>query len=248
MLEIEDREGIALVRLVHGPVNAMDTELCSEVADALDGLGDARAVVLTGNGRGFSAGVDLRRVVSDGPAYTRGFLPALSRMFVAAFRCPRPLVAAVDGHAIAGGAVLAMAADRRVVASGRPRLGLTELAVGVPFPTAAIEISRHVLGPRLGRVVLGADLLDPAEALRLGMVDEVVEPEAVLERASELAEALGSVPRETFAHTRAQLRGDAWARIASPPEGHAAAVERIWTSGEGLAAIEAFVARTLASA
>ncbi len=245
MLKQEELDGVVVVRMDHGPVNAMDTELCDGVADALDALHEAPAVVITGNGRAFSAGVDLRRIVEEGPAYTRGFLPALSRLFTTAFSYPRPLIAAIDGHAIAGGTILALACDLRVLAEGRPRMGLSELAVGVPFPTAAIEVARHVLGPRLDRVVLEADLLDPEAALRLGMVDEILPAEQVEDRALELARHLAAVPPDTFAHTRRQLRAAAWERVAGPPDGAEEFAEHGWTSEDGVAAMEGFIARTL---
>ena len=138
MIETSDENGVAVLRLAHGPVNALDLELLTALPRALDGVADAPAVVLTGAGRCFSAGVDLKRIVEGGPEYVAEFLPALGRAALTLFTHPRPVVSAVNGHALAGGCVLAAAGDHRVMGAGT--IGLTELAAGVPFPAVPLEI------------------------------------------------------------------------------------------------------------
>src|SRR3712207_2763953 len=172
MLNVEERDDVTVVRMEHGRVSAMDAELLDALTEAVSA--SDRALVITGSGSSFSAGVDLRRILDGGRPYTEQFLVALSRMFRAVFDHPRPTVAAINGHAIAGGCVLALACDLRLMSGGR--IGLAELAVGVPFPTSALEIVRHALGPRAGAVLLGAQTVDRERALALGMVDELVEP------------------------------------------------------------------------
>src|SRR4051812_6094777 len=126
-------------------------------------LTSAGAIVLTGAGRAFSAGVDLRRIVEGGVPYAEEFLPALSDAFLAVFDCPRPVVAAINGHALAGGCVIAAAADLRLMSGGT--IGLTELLVGVQFPTVPLEIARHAFGPRAARLALTAEPYDADQAL-----------------------------------------------------------------------------------
>src|SRR5207253_4831329 len=101
--------------MAHGKANAMSTEFCRALTARLAEANSspARAVIITGQGRMFSAGVDLLRLSEGGAPYVREFLPALNAMFEAVFTCPKPVVAAVNGHAIAGGCVLACAADHR---------------------------------------------------------------------------------------------------------------------------------------
>src|ERR1700723_3578885 len=111
-------------------------------------------VVITGAGRAFSAGVDLRALADGGTDYAGRFLAALSEALLAIYDHPAPVVAAINGHAIAGGCVLAMCADVRLMSGGT--IGLTELAVGVPFPVAALEICRYSMGISAPRPALTA--------------------------------------------------------------------------------------------
>ncbi|MCW2716577.1 MAG: hypothetical protein JWR81_399 [Pseudonocardia sp.] len=216
-IERSDDGEVAVVRLAHGPVSAMDVELCEAVAAQFRALvaDPARAVVLTGTGRSFSAGADLRRFVAEGEPYARRFLPALDAMFRAVFDLAKPVVAAVNGHAIAGGCVLAACADVTLMAEGKGRIGVPELRVGVPFPRSAMEVVRYAVGDVAARrLMLGAQTYAVAQVHALGLVDGVVAPELLLGQAVERARALAAdVPADTFAFTKQQLRRDARERM-----------------------------------
>ena len=227
MLNIAEHDGVLVIELEHGKVNALDLELLRALVDAFATAPPEQPIVLTGAGRAFSAGVDLHRIIDGGQAYIADFLDALSASFLAVFDHPGPVVAAVNGPAIAGGCVLAAACDVRVISSGP--IGLAELAVGVPFPTAAIEIMRGVLGPRTQDVVLGARLLTPDDALTLGLVDEVVGADALLSRAAERAHALAALPPGVFAHTKRQLQRPTRDCIANA-SGDDLEMSRLWAS------------------
>ena len=163
--------------------------------------------MLTGQGTMFSAGVDLKRASAGGADYLRQFLPALHRLYDAAFNLPKPLIAAVNGHAIAGGAVLAACADRRIMAAGKGRIGTTELQVGVPFPALAFEIVRFAVPPRyLPEFTLGAGTYATDEALTRGWVDEVVEASALMPRALAVAQQYAALSPPAFAQTKKQIR------------------------------------------
>jgi enoyl-CoA hydratase len=127
LISIDQHEAVSVVRMEHGKVNVLDLELLHALTDAFERLTDAGAVVLTGAGRAFSAGVDLRRILDEGREYTAAFLPALSAIFRMIFEHLRPVVAAVNAHAIAGGYVLVAACDWRLMSAGS--IGLTELLV-----------------------------------------------------------------------------------------------------------------------
>ena len=235
MLNTEDRGDVTVVRIEHGRVGAMDAELLDALTDAV--TASDRALVLTGTGSAFSAGVDLRRILDGGRPYTEEFLTALSRMFRAVFDHPRPTVAAVNGHAIAGGCVLALACDVRLMSGGR--IGLAELAVGVPFPTSALEIVRHALGTNAGRAVLRAETVGPEQALALGMVDEVVAADELLPRALALAAELAARSPEAYRLAKAQLHRPANAAIEATTAEDDAAVLAGWTSEDTRRRIEA---------
>jgi enoyl-CoA hydratase len=213
MIEVADQDGVAVLTMRHGPVNALDLELLTEVPAALATVADARAVVLTGSGRSFSAGVDLKRIVSGGVPYVEAFLPALSRAMLALFDHPRPVVAAVNGHALAGGCVFAAACDVRLMSGGT--IGLTELAAGVPFPTVPLEIMRHAVGSAADLLVLGAGRLAPDQAVGIGLVHEIVDPDRLRDSALGWADQLAVAPPDVYALAKRQLHRPALDRIAS---------------------------------
>jgi len=250
MIELQEaQDGVAVLRMADGKANAMSLEFCRTLTARFGEIGSskARAVVMTGSGGIFSAGVDLIRLLDGGAPYVREFMPVLATMFVAVFSCPKPVVAAINGHAVAGGCVLACAADRRLMAREGGRIGTTELAVGVPFPTVAIEIMRCAAAAhRFEEVIFGAAAYAPPEAVERGLVHEIVEPDALIARAVVAAKALAALPPAAFALTKRQTRQPALARIAR--DACAAEVEAIWTVPETAARIRDHVARTLRKA
>ena len=227
MLDLEERGEVAIMRLQHGKVNALDLELLLAITEAMRAVDQARAVVITGSGSVFSAGVDLQRIVAGGPSYVREFLPALSASFMAIFDHPGPVVAAVNGHAIAGGCVIAAACDVRLMAQGT--IGLAELSVGVPFPPAAMEIMRHATGPAIGHLVLTAALLDPAQAQSIGLIQHVCDAEVLLESAVDRARQMARTPAGVFSVSKRQLQQPARDRIAAR-SGDEEAVAETWSS------------------
>ena len=247
MITTESRDRVTVVRMAHGKVNAFDPELMSGLIDRLAGLerADTAAVVLTGAGRVFSAGLDLRRLIAGGPDYVKTLLPLLGETFFKAFTFPKPLVAAVNGHAIAGGCVLACACDYRIMADGAGRIGTPELSVGVPFPSMALEILRlTVPAHRLQALIYRGLTCTPAEALANGFVDELAAPEAVLDRAVETAARLGSLPPASFSLTKSIIRQPSEDRVRSMQAADEAVAEA-WMSPRVLDAVRAYVERTL---
>lgn len=241
MIRVDRQGDVAVVGLEHGKVNALDIELLRAISETMHDLGSAGAVVLTGDGRAFSAGVDLRRLVGGGTAYAEEFLPALSDAFLAVFDCPRPVVAAVNGHAIAGGCIFAAAADVRVMSAGT--IGLTELLVGVQFPTVPLEIARYAFGSTASRLALTGQTFGVDEAFRLGLVDEVVSPDRLLTTALSRADALAQIPAHVFAATKEQLHRPTRQRIDERRAIDDVAATAVWTADETLAGITSFLDR-----
>lgn len=220
--------GVAVMTFQHGKVNALDTSFLLQLIDEFARLETGQAVVLTGAGSAFSAGVDLRHVAGSGGGQLKTFLTALSDCFLAVFDHRGPVVAAVNGPAIAGGCVIAAACDRRLISHGP--IGLAELAVGVPFPTSAVEIMLSVLGPSTSDLVLTARLLDAQQALSIGLVDEIVPADELLDRALELAETLGSLPTGVFEFTKRQLQSPCRERISARSDEDDPDMYRLWES------------------
>jgi enoyl-CoA hydratase len=239
MIDVLEQGSVSVVRMRHGKVNALDLELLLALRDTFAELRDADAVVLTGEGTSFSAGVDLRRLLDGGPEYIAEFLPALGAACRALFTHPRPVVAAVNGHAIAGGCILAVACDRRLMSAGT--IGVSELAVGVPFPTVPLEVLRHAAGPATDDLVLAARTMTAAEAATLGLIDRVVAPDELMDSALGEAERLARMPRQTFALTKTQLRRDAVARMDADEPVDFAELLAAWTSAEARDAVAAFL-------
>jgi len=247
MMDVAHDSGIAVLTMKHGKANALDTEFCEALAARLSEVArsDAKAVVLTGQGMMFSAGVDLKRVSAGGADYIRDFLPSLHKLYDTTFNFPKPLVSAINGHAIAGGAVLAVCADRRIMSGGR--IGITELLVGVPFPALAFEIVRFAVPHRyLAEFTLGAATYNIDDALQRGWVDELAEPEEVVEDAIAVAQELAALSPPAFAQAKKQLRQAVKERYAHNGADTDAAVADIWCAPEALARIRDYVERTLA--
>ena len=205
MIERDDRNGIRVLRLAHGKVSAMDIELgealVREMQDAA--TSPISAVIVTGSGSSFSAGVDLYRVVKDGPEYGKRFLPVLDEFLRAALTFRKPMIAAINGHAIAGGCILAACCDHRIMVDGNGRIGIPELAVGVPFPALPLQIMAARLGDSALRdLVFSGRTVQVDEAKTLGLIDEKCPSGMLLDRAMEAARRFATIPAAAFALTK----------------------------------------------
>ena len=248
MIDLKTDSGIAVIVIQHGKANALDVELCDAIAQCFETLrsSDARAAVITGQGRMFSAGVDLLRISAGGADYVRRLLPALHRLYDAAFFHPKPVVAAINGHAIAGGCVLACCADRRVMVREVGRIGVTEILVGVPFPALAFEIMRHATPPYFfTETILTGETFSAELAAHRGWVNEAVEPPMLMERAMAAAQNLAALSPAAFTQTKMQIRAPVSERIAQSGTATDKSVTDIWAAPATLAYIRDYVARTL---
>jgi enoyl-CoA hydratase len=251
MIDLKTHNAIATVTIAPGKANALDIELSEELEKCFAQIAQsaARAVVVTGQGRIFCAGVDLIRLSSAGPDYVHKFLPALHRAFNAMFFFPKPVVAAVNGHAIAGGCVLACAADRRIMARSDGRIGVTELLVGVPFPAVAFETMRFAVPKRhLPELLYTGATFDVDAALERGLVDAVVSPEELMPSAISAAEQFSALSPAAFAQTKAQLRAEARERVERTGAATDKIATEIWAAESTLRYIRDYVASTLKKA
>jgi len=203
-------DGVALLRLAGGRANAMSTEFLGALDGLLDELehSDARAAVITGYDRFFSAGLALPTLIGLDRAQMKRFIELFDAVMTRVFRCPLPVVAAVNGHAIAGGCVLALQADWRIMVSDPgARIGLNEAQLGIGLPAIAAESLRLQVPSRSWpAIAFEGRLVSPEEALALGLVDELVAASDLEPRAMARAKALAAVPSGGVAQIKGALR------------------------------------------
>lgn len=182
--------------------NCLSLEMLAFLRAELRAAG-GKPVLLTGAGDAFSAGLHLKQLAAMSADEMLGFLEQVEGCFTDFYQYPGPTVALVNGHAIAGGAVLTLCCDHRVaVEEPRARIGLNEVALGVLFPPRTLRIVRQRAQER---AVLGGELFSPRDALQVGLLDEVSAEAASLARAR--LQHLAGHPARAYAATKAMLRG-----------------------------------------
>jgi enoyl-CoA hydratase/carnithine racemase len=231
---------VAVARLDHGATHSIDPELVGELRELLATLGaDAgvRGVVLTGAGeKFFSIGFDLPRLLPLAEDDFARFFRDFDRLCLELFTFPKPVVAALAGHAIAGGSILALCCDYRYVAEGRKLMGLNEVKLGVPVPFAADRILRHVAGDRVARdLCYEGEFYGPADLLAMGVADRALPPAEVVPEAIRAAAALGAAPAETFARIKQIAVGEVAAGIRERLDEEERRFVEIWYSPEARA-------------
>ncbi len=236
----EDREGgVRWLVLDRAPANALDDNLLRDLETAVARAKDdesVRAVVLTGAGAFFSGGFDL-----SAPRREAEQVAVMTDLYRDAHRAllalPKPTVARVAGHTIAGGVILALACDYRLGCAGDWKVGTNEVAIGASYPKAAIEIVKlRLTHKQAAELTLGAQLYPASQAVRLGVVDELLpaaEFDAIVARR---AARLAAFPREAYAHTKAALCAEALARIDSHTHEQSLADAAVWMTDESRAA------------
>jgi enoyl-CoA hydratase/carnithine racemase len=245
-VHIERDNELAVLHMHAGKANAMNpalvrglTKLCDEVRAS-----DARALVITGDGRSFSAGLALPQLIELERDVMREFMADFKHAMLRVFELPMPVVAAVDGHAIAGGCVLASQCDTRLIADRPLKIGVNEVVLGIGLPAVVVESLRLFLPPSsLMQVALEGGLFEPREALALGLVDEVVPADRLLTRACERARELAKVPTAAYAQVKLAWRRPAVEAIARSDDALAEQWLDTWYSSEAQARLRAVVER-----
>lgn len=247
MFEVRSESGIAVVELRHGKANAIDVEFCKALRREFRKLAksDARAVIITSTGSIFSAGVDLLRAAEGGRKYLKSLVIAIDDMYEEIFFHPKPVVAAINGHAVAGGCVLACCADYRVLAKNAGRMGVTELRVGLPFPPFALEVLRATTSPmHFAKFTASGETFDAQGALENGFADEAVSADRLFARAMEKANELAAIRAEAFRVNKLHVRAPAKQILKNDRSGLTKKIMKVWTAPETAENIRAYVART----
>jgi enoyl-CoA hydratase len=209
-----EREGeVAVLRMDDGKANAMNPDFFAALEKGIDEAAGAGALVLTGARNFFSGGLDLPFLAAQTRDRLEEIYDSLHSAMMRLFLFPTPVVAAINGHAIAGGCILAFQSDSRLMARGSFRIGLNEAQLGLPLPAFVVETFRGRLAPgALERMTLEGPLFSPEEAVEIGLVDEVVPAPELEARAVERAKHLASVPDAAFAESKRLLREEASVR------------------------------------
>jgi enoyl-CoA hydratase/carnithine racemase len=246
MVETIEHGPIRELRLARPPANALDPALIGALRVALrDAVASgAEAIVLSGSPGRFSGGLDVPALLK----LDRAGILELWRTFFALLRdiaaSPVPVAAALTGHSPAGGTVLALFADHRVLAAGDYRIGLNEVRVGLPVPEVLLRALAYVVGERqAARLAVGGLLVGPDEALRAGLVDDVAPLDEVVPRALAWTRALLALPRAAMSATRESTRRPLVTAFDTVDDRLLAAVTDQWFSDEAQATLRALVSR-----
>lgn len=212
----EVSDGVALIRMDDGRVNAMDTDVFAELGRAFDACAEDDAIVLAGRDGMFSAGLNTKMLAGLDERGLAELLHVFGRTMLRIWLEPRPVVVAATGHAVAGGTILAMCADHAVAADGPFKWGLTETSIGFVLPEWTIAIARgNVASHRIDDLLLPGAMVGPAEAVEVGFADVLAPADEVVAAALSRAHELAALPRETYATTKRLLRGPAADAVAA---------------------------------
>lgn len=246
MIVTTDHGKVRELRLNRPPVNAISPELVTALQEAVTRAPEegARALVLSGSPGRYSGGLDVPLLVDFDPPAMERLWEDFYRLLLALAASPIPIAAAITGHSPAGGAVLATYCDYRIMAEGDFRIGYNEVAVGIPMPVAILRCVARQVGPRQAERLCGAGLLiSPEEAHRIGLVDELVPADRVVERAIEWANGIIALPPNAMSQTRQAARADL---VRLMEEGLATEKELLvgnWFSQETQSTLRAIVER-----
>ncbi len=216
MLRHSEERGVHTLTMDSG-ANALGQPLMAALQERMAALAENGApplLIASSHPTLFSPGWDLKRLISAGRDEVAAVLAAFDDLILTLFSYPGPTAAAISGHAVAGGCLLAMASDLRVMATGRPRLGLSELNLGVPVPAASLRVLRARLSAAaLEEVVLRGEGCGAERARDLGLVHAAVAADQVATAVDARLRILASKPSRAYHATKEYLFGDMWSEM-----------------------------------
>jgi Delta3-Delta2-enoyl-CoA isomerase len=209
-VRLSTNDGVAEVRLKRGKVNALNERMVDEISGCLQRLAadpDVRAVILTGDGAFFSFGFDIPEFLSYSRESFADFLKRFTGLYTYLFTYPKPVLAALNGHTVAGGCMLALACDYRIMVSGKAKISLNEVTFGSSVFAGSVAMLKFLVGGKNAQAVLYDGTMYSAEAaLHLGIIDQVATQEKLLEEAQDVAKRLAARDAAAFRSIKGLLR------------------------------------------
>ena len=201
---------IATVRLCRGKVNALNEPMVEEITKTFENLAtnnEVKSIIFTGSGKFFSFGFDVPELLSYPKNDFIRYLEKFTTLYTALFCFPKPVVAALNGHTIAGGCMLATACDFRLMVNGKAKISLNEITFGAPVPAGSLEMLKYCAGSRNAQsIVYSGAMYSAEEAFQLGLVDQVSSEYALAEDARKIAQELGQKDSSAFRSIKHLLR------------------------------------------
>ena len=202
-INVEHDEHVAILKLNRGITNALNLDFLQELSNNLQNLAQDDSVkgvvIASNNNKFFSIGFDLPQLFELNQDKLRSFYQTFNRVSLEIYTFPKPVIAALTGHAIAGGCILAICCDYRFIANDRKLMGLNEIKLGLPVPYPADCILRQLLGPKNAQeMVYTGEFYQPERSLQMGLVDQVVSLENVVQKSIEKAKTLAAMPTQAF--------------------------------------------------
>jgi 3,2-trans-enoyl-CoA isomerase len=237
MIKLVTREKeIAVLTLTRGKVNALDESFVERLSKSLGHLAsdrDIRAVILTGQGKFFSFGFDIPVFLDYSRESFIRYLTKFCNLYTSMFLFPKPLIAALNGHTIAGGCILAIACDYRLMPPGKAKIGLNEITFGSTLPVGCVEMLKYCVGHGNAQKILYSGAMYSAEEAReLGLVDQICPPEALLDTAKHVAKDFAQRDSAAFSNIKGLLRGPVAQEIARKEKDGILEFVDIWYSEE----------------
>lgn len=237
LTKIEHHDEIAVLRFTNGVTNPINLEFVKAISESIKILkrdNSVKGVVLASdNHKFFSIGFDIPKLYEQSRDGVKLFYESFNRLSLDLYTLPKPTIAAITGHATAGGCILALCCDYRFIAEGRKLMGLNEIKLGLPVPYPADCILRQLVGDRNAtEIMYTGDFYNPEESVLMGMVDQVLPLDQVLTTSINIAKSLGAMPSKAFSLIKRNRVEEVEAKISKKlKEKEALFLER-WFSDE----------------
>jgi enoyl-CoA hydratase/carnithine racemase len=222
-VQVSHANGVGTIEIARGKVNALNDVVVHELQEAFDSTAadpDIKAVVFTGKGKFFSFGWDVPEFLGWERPKFEDFLSAFTQLYRSIFTFPKPVVCAINGHAMAGGCMLTIACDERLMVHGKAKLSLNEVTFGSAVPVGSTEMLTYWLGSEKSEyLLLSGVMLGPEQALTIGLVREVIPEESLLSRSEQRALELAKPDAAAYRMVKGMLRDPVAERMkAREPE------------------------------